>query len=124
MNWKPLLHTITLVGATSIVFLLGCSSYLRDQRVLLAQKRVSEIIEVGDDIYEVKSILEKNGFGIKYGPGFPTESKEYLMMVIDYGEHPTTFETFKYSTGIGEDDGELISGVIRATPEGIITEIE
>ena len=119
MKMKTLIYAfIFVVLATS-----GCDSK-RDQIVSEKKERVTATIRIGDDINEAKLKLVDLGFRIEYGPDFPTKTKKYLMMIVDYGVSPSEIETFKYSVGISGGDDKPIDGIIKATPEGVITSIE
>ena len=110
--------TILLALAVS-----GCSGK-RDTIVSEQKERVADTIRIGDDIHEAKSKLVDLGFRIDYGPDFPTKSKKYLMMIVDYGVSPSGMETFKYTVEISGGSDEPIDGIIKATPDGVITSIE
>ncbi len=101
----------------------GCSGE-RDKKVSDQKERVTDTIRIGDDIHEAKSKLVDLGFRIDYGPDFPTKSEKYLMMIVDYGVSPSGMETFKYTVGISGGSDEAIDGIIKATPDGVITSIE
>ncbi len=45
------------------------------------------------------------------------------MMIVDYGVSPNGLETLRYSLGI-EGDGEAITGIIKASPDGKIFSID
>ncbi len=107
----------------SAIFLLYSCESKRDVMIEAQRSKVADTVSLGDDIFAAKKALEAAGFKIKYGPDFPTKTRKYLMMIVDYGLFPTGFDTFKYTIGIG-GGGKLISGVIRATPDGKITNIE
>jgi hypothetical protein len=113
---------IGTICALLLVVLLGCDMN-RDSIVKQQKKRVNASIKIGDDIFLAKDKLVKQGFTIEYGPDFPTKSRDYLIMNVDYGVRSNGLETFKYTVGM-EGSGELISGVIKADPTGKITSIE
>ena len=101
----------------------GCNGR-RDKVVTDQKERVTDTIRIGDNIHEAKSKLVDLGFRIDYGPDFPTKSEKYLMMIVDYGVSPNSMETFKYTVGISGGSGAPIDGIIKATPDGVITSIE
>ncbi|PXA03975.1 hypothetical protein DDZ13_10075 [Coraliomargarita sinensis] len=115
-----MIHRITIL--LIVLFLAGCNSQ-RDQVVSEKSEAARSEIKIGDDIFEAKNKLVTKGFGIKYGPDFPTKTERYLMMIVDYGVDPSGLEVFKYTVGI-ESNADPISGIIKATPEGKITSIE
>jgi hypothetical protein len=115
-----MLHKL-IVLASMFSTVLGCGMD-RDAVLKEQKKKVNDAIKVGDDIYEARDKIISEGFRIQYGPAFPTKTRKYLMMVVDYGIQPTSLETFKYTAGI-KNDG-LISGVIKADADGTITSIE
>ncbi len=84
--------------------------------------RFESSIAVGDNIFEAKEKLASLGFRILSGPNFATEKQDYYLMVVDFGESPTHFETFKYSTGV-QSEGTLIHGLVKADAKGTITVI-
>ena len=105
-----------------ILCVMGCNSERKD--VLERQSGITKsLVQVGDDIHEAKAKLEAEGFKISYGPDYPTKSKGYLMMIVDYGVSPNGAETFRYVVGI-ESRSEPLDGVIKASPDGKITSIE
>jgi hypothetical protein len=101
---------------------LTCCDSKRDATIKSQKSDVSLKVSLGDNIFAAKKVLEAEGFSIKYGPDFPTETKRYLMMIVDYGVRPNGVEIFKYTVGI-EGSNKPITGVIKATPEGEITSI-
>lgn len=104
-------------------FVLSCCDARRDTEIETKREEVATKVSLGDDIFAAKEALEGAGFSIKYGPEFPTNTKKYLMMIVDYGAHPSGLETFKYTVGI-EGASKPITGVIKANPGGQITSIE
>ncbi len=102
--------------------LSGCDMK-RNETIEAKRIQVASKVSIGDDIFEARKTLVANGFSIKYGPDFPTKTKSYLMMIVDYGHSPNGLEIFKYTVGIKGGDNP-ITGVIKATPEGKITSIE
>jgi hypothetical protein len=116
---KVLVPTIILL----VLAESGCDRK-RDKIVSEQKERVTIAIRVGDDIHEAQSKLANLGFRIDYGPDFPTKSKEYLMMIVDYEVLPNGWETFKYTVGLSGGSSKPVDGVIKATPEGVITSIE
>lgn len=110
----------TFILASFLV--IGCD--MKQQAVVEKQKeKIAAEVDLGDDIFAAKEKLVAAGFRIKYGPDFPTKTKRYLMLIVDYGESPSKLETFKYTVGL-EGSDKPITGVIKATPEGKITSIE
>ncbi|MBT7959218.1 MAG: hypothetical protein ABGY95_01740 [Rubritalea sp.] len=115
-NFIPVIILLALAAS-------GCNDK-RDEIVSEQKERVTDTIQLGDDIHEAKSKLIDLGFRIDYGPDFPTKSEKYLMMIVDYGVSPSGMETFKYTVGMSGGSGEPIDGIIKATPDGVITSIE
>lgn len=105
-----------------LIIHMGCSVQ-RQHLIDESRKDVRNLINVGDDIYQAKERLKENGFKIKYGPDFPTKTKKYLMMIVDFGADPNLKETVAYTLGAGEGSGP-IDGIIKADPNGVITSIE
>lgn len=102
--------------------IVGCDS--GRQEVLKQQAGAARaLVHVGSDIHEAKAKLEAEGFKISYGPDYPTKTKRYLMMIVDYGASPNGLETFQYVVGI-EGSNKPLNGVIKASPDGTITSIE
>lgn len=113
-------HRIAIIAL--ILGIFGCDSERRE--VVEAEKEsVRSLVQIGDNIYDVKAKLEAEGFRISYGPDYPTKTRKYLMMIVDYGVIPNGEEAFRYTVGI-EGDDELIDGIIKADTEGVITSIE
>lgn len=112
-----------IVSFMLFVFLvpIGCapSSNLRLQD---KRDRFESSVAVGDNIFEAKEKLANLGFRILSGPTFATEKQNYYLMIVDFGEPPTHFETFKYSTGV-QSEGTLIHGLVKADAKGTITVI-
>lgn len=105
-----------------MVMFTGCESK-QNEIVEKSKKEVAADIFLGDDIFVAKEKLIKSGFRIKYGPDFPTKTRKYLMMIVDYGAIPSGSERFRYTVGL-EGSSKPIVGIIKATPEGKITSIE
>lgn len=112
-----------LITCFALVFLFSCCDSNRTVRLDTQKKKMENEIRIGDDIYQAKDKLIEAGFKIKFGPDFPTKTKKYLMMIVDYGVTPGELETFKYTVGL-EGSDKPITGIIKATPEGKITSIE
>lgn len=112
-----------LIILTLTLLVLTSCAVRRDAIIERQKEKVVAEVELGDDIFKAKEKLESAGFRIKYGPGFPTKTKRYLEMIVDYGLNPSELDALKYSYGI-EGGGTPITGLIRATPEGKITRIE
>lgn len=111
-----------IYGLIPAMLLVGCS--LERQLTIDSQRnKLAAKVRVGDDIFESKERLEAEGFRIKYGPDYPTKTKKYLMMIVDYGVSPNELETLRYSLDI-EGDGEAITGIIKASSDGKIFSIE
>lgn len=111
-----------IYGFVLALILVGCS--LERQLTIDNQRnKIAAKVGVGDDIFVSKKRLESEGLRIKYGPDYPTKTQKYLMMIVDYGVSPNGLETLRYSLGI-EGDGEAITGIIKASPDGKIFSIE
>lgn len=111
-----------MCAITLALLLVSCS--LKRERIIDGQRsKVAAKVSVGDDIFGAKKRLEDDGFRIKYGPEFPTKTKKYLMMIVDYGVIPNGLETLRYSLELGVDE-EPITGIIKANPDGMIFSIE
>lgn len=95
----------------------------REEIVKSQGEKINAEISLGDHIFEAKERLIAAGFKIKYGPDFPTKTREYLLMIVDYGVRPSRLDTFKYSVGIG-GGADPITGIIKSDAEGTITSIE
>lgn len=116
-----MLHRLAILSLAAI-FLSSCGKK-RNDLVKERRQAVSSLVSLEDNIFSAKEKLQAAGFQIKYGPDFPTQNKTYLEMIVDYGARPSNTETFKYSVGIG-GRGNLITGIIRATPDGKIVSIK
>lgn len=112
-----------IMACSFVASVLSACDPKRDAEIAAQREQVAAKVSLGDDIFAAKIALEAKGFSIIYGPEFPTKTKKYLMMIVDYGARPNGMETFKYTVGI-EGDDKPITGVIKATPEGKITSIE
>ena len=112
-----------LVFAATALFLLTNCTTGRSQKLSSQREKLDSLVKIGDNIYDAKEILISEGYQITYGPGFPTESNRYLLMIVDYDINPTVVESFKYAAGVS-GKGTLIDGVIKANPSGEITSIK
>jgi hypothetical protein len=113
---------IRLISTLLILCLVSCDQGRKD--VLEQQSsNTRSIVQVGGNIHEAKAKLEAERFKISYGPDYPTKTKGYLMMIVDYGVSPNGLETFQYVVGI-EGSSKPLKGVIKASPDGTITSIE
>ena len=106
-----------------VVFgLFFCAGIFRNMKVASKTGEIKELIEIGDDIFEAKKKIEENGFKVTYGPDFPTASRSYYMMIIDYGVRPNASDEFRELINM---PGNLkISGIIEADKDGKIYEIK
>jgi hypothetical protein len=94
----------------------------RDSKYQQKLDIVKSEIKIGDNIFEAKIKLQKNGFKIKYGPDHPTTDKAYYLMLIDFGIQPSVWEKFKYTVGI-DFNGRPRSGKVKASALGKIVDI-
>lgn len=117
------LGILIVVTTFTICGLISCCNVKRQKTIDNNLNEVRELVSIGDDIFEAKQKLIDAGFNIKYGPKFPTASKSYYLMIVDYGVRPNGLDTLKYTIGI-EGDGKPISGEIRANQSREITNIE
>ena len=106
---------------SSLVGCNGCNTS-RDAIVEEKKEKVNAAIKIGDDIFEARDKLIEEGFKIQYGPDFPTKTRKYYMMIVDYGLVPNELDNFKYMAGIEND--KLMTGVIKADSDGKITSIK
>ncbi|QQL45579.1 hypothetical protein [Sulfuriroseicoccus oceanibius] len=111
-----------IVVCAVALWLVSCGSITRDRELKVNELEVRELISIGDDIFEARNILEEHGFKISYGPKFPTDSRSYYQMIIDYGLHPTGWEKMKLAAG-RPGVNKPIWGEVRADPSGRITSI-
>lgn len=112
-----------ILGLALLALICGCGDS-RKEKADNFRDEIQNLISIGDDIFEAKEKLVDSGFSIVYGPDFQTKDRSCLLMIIDYGLQPTSLENLNYVTDLWEDDGELISGIVRADPSGRIFEIE
>ena len=121
MNERQISRAAIRLAVLLILTIIGCSpqkaATIKSKRAQVASK-----VSVGDDIFRAKDVLEADGFRIKYGPDFPTKSRSYYMMIVDYGLTPGELDKLRYALGV--QGGEPIAGLIRADPAGKIISIE
>jgi len=115
---------ICIAALTVLAFgLISCCSVLRDKKIEANTTEVKGLIKIGDDIFEAKTRLEESGFNITFGPDFPTDSKSYYRMIVDYGLRPNAWEKAKLAAGLPGIDRSL-SGIVEAGKDGKIYKIE
>lgn len=115
---------ICIVVPAALAFgLISCCSVLRDKKIEENTEEVKDLIKIGDDIFEAQTRLEENGFKITFGPDFPTDSKSYYRMIVDFGLRPNAWEKAKLAAGLPGVDRSL-SGIIEADKDGKIYKIE
>tara|TARA_B100001093_G_C26699161_1_gene958251 strand:- start:186 stop:551 length:366 start_codon:yes stop_codon:yes gene_type:complete len=120
-----MLQKIIICAVVPIVLFLGsisCCSVLRERKVEANTTQIKELIKIGDNIFNAKTKIEKNGFKITYGPDFPTDSKTYYLMIVDYGLNPNAWEKIKLAAG-KPGVNEPIWGEIKADSSGKIISI-
>ena len=114
------LFIITIVG------IISCCNFVRQNKVREMQKTVEGTVKIGDDIFDAKKKLEAKGLKIlANGPSYATQDKSYYSMVIDYGLQPTVWDTFKYALEISPSENQMpIYGLIEADENGKVYKIE
>ncbi|MBK1884263.1 hypothetical protein JIN85_17725 [Luteolibacter pohnpeiensis] len=104
-----------------MLLLCGCANTNPSPAYNLELNKVKEFVKVGDDIYSAKEKLKKIGKDCSevYDP---TGLGDNLMMIVNH-ENLTPTGGFLYAAGINVNNS-LISTVIEANMNGVITSIE